>query len=376
MSDQANLFCLLSPPGAGAIATFALRGPRVWSVIRERFAPLSPAVNLPETPDVGSVWPGRLGEDARDDVVLAVKASDPAPWLEVHCHGGAEVIRLLHDLFVSRSLRACTWQEFEANAGTPEWQIAAKEMLLQAPTVRTAAILLDQYHGAFWEALARIITSFEQKDACAFAHLERLARWTELGRHLVTPFRVGIAGAPNVGKSSLVNALAGYSRSIVSPTPGTTRDVVTASLAIDGWPVDVFDTAGLRQTGETLENEGMRLARSALDNADLVLWLLDGSASPVYAEKKWPRVLTVINKIDLPPAWNWDEIEACRLSAKTQEGLTALCQRIAATLVPEAPPPGEAMPFNSSWAERVEGAKAAAQSGDWEAACELLRWQA
>src|SRR5207244_11945531 len=76
--------------------------------------------------------------------------------------------------------------------------------------------------------------------------LDELARYAGVGRHLTAPWRVAVAGAPNVGKSSLVNALAGYQRSVVAPTPGTTRDVVTALLAIDGWPVELADTAGLR----------------------------------------------------------------------------------------------------------------------------------
>src|SRR5206468_2220750 len=110
-------------------------------------------------------------------------------------------------------------------------------------------------------------------------------------------------GAPNVGKSSLVNALAGYQRSIVAPTPGTTRDVVATTLAIDGWPVELSDTAGLHGEGEQLERAGMARARAAAAAADLCVWVLDGSAAPVWLGPEITAPLTVINKIDLPPAW-------------------------------------------------------------------------
>ena len=105
-----------------------------------------------------------------------------------------------------------------------------------------------------------------------------LARYAPLGRRLTAPWRVVVAGPPNVGKSSLVNALAGYQRSIVAPTPGTTRDVVTTRLAIDGWPVELADTAGVREATDALETQGVRLAREATAAADLCLWVLDASA--------------------------------------------------------------------------------------------------
>jgi tRNA modification GTPase len=72
----------------------------------------------------------------------------------------------------------------------------------------------------------------------------------DLGRHLTRPWRVVVAGAPNVGKSSLINALAGFTRTVVTAVPGTTRDVVATAAAIDGWPVELIDTAGLRLTGD------------------------------------------------------------------------------------------------------------------------------
>src|SRR5207244_7282248 len=87
--------------------------------------------------------------------------------------------------------------------------------------------------------------------------LEALVRYVDVGRHLTAPWKVAVIGPPNVGKSSLVNALAGFQRSIVAPTPGTTRDLVTTLIAVDGCPAGLIDTAGLRDARGSSEGAGI-----------------------------------------------------------------------------------------------------------------------
>src|SRR5262249_37691339 len=151
------------------------------------------------------------------------------------------------------------------------------------------------------KSLANILACLERADHETAARLlSRLAQTQRLGRHLVGPFRAVFAGAPNVGKSSLVNALAGYTRSVVSPIPGTTRDVVTTRIALEGWPVELIDTAGLPPTPDTLEQAGMARAHAALRQADPRLWVLDASGPPLLpaADIAWSGM--IVNKVDLP----------------------------------------------------------------------------
>ncbi len=109
---------------------------------------------------------------------------------------------------------------------------------------------------------------------------------------------VAIAGPPNVGKSTLINALARREVAIVSPHAGTTRDIIEVQLDLDGYPVTVIDTAGIRETDDPVEQEGVRRARARAAAADLVLWLIDAPHGEIREQGAAP-VWTVRNKIDL-----------------------------------------------------------------------------
>jgi tRNA modification GTPase len=140
-----------------------------------------------------------------------------------------------------------------------------------------------------------------------FSGVEQSARQ---GRLLRDGMTVVIAGRPNAGKSSLLNRLAGYEAAIVTPVPGTTRDVVRERIAIDGMPLHVLDTAGLRQSGDEVETEGIRRAHEEIKHADRVLFVIDAAADPnarAFTEERerFPQdvqVTLVFNKCDLATA--------------------------------------------------------------------------
>src|SRR5204862_3686687 len=159
--------------------------------------------------------------------------------------------------------------------------IAAQALLALAGarTERTATIFLDQYRGALRKDLTAIEHDLTHgnHDTAVRALNSLLAR-ASLGLHLRQPWKVVIAGRPNDGKSSLMNAILGYQRSIVWHEPGTTRDVLTATTAIDGWPLELIDTAGLRvgravpaDSADPIESEGIARARAQIAAADLTI---------------------------------------------------------------------------------------------------------
>ncbi|OWK36646.1 GTPase [Fimbriiglobus ruber] len=353
----------LTPAGTGAIATLAVVGPRAWAVVRGRFRPAG-GKPLPEAPSLHQFWFGTLGDGAGDEVVVAVKQVEPEPRVEVHCHGGRQVVRWLTDQLVKDGCVEARWQELLELAGP--FDARAVEPLTRAPTVRTASILLDQYHGAFTRAVVSILATLDRGDvAGATAGLVELHQHGSVGRHHVEPWKVVIAGPPNVGKSSLINALAGYQRSVVSPVAGTTRDIVTTVVALDGWPVELTDTAGLRATADELEAEGVERARRAFADADFVVWVMDATdPNPVRPGPADGSPLLILNKTDLPTACALSEGETpLPVSATTGAGIAELAAAIVRSLVPEPPAPGAAVPFTPWLADQMELAVTAAASG-------------
>ena len=162
------------------------------------------------------------------------------------------------DRLSERGCEPMRWQDWLRETAADPIRAAAQIALAEAPTARTAAVLLDQFHGALahvrfercWMPPRRRLANGEQRSMRS----SPIAAWACISRQ---PWRVVLAGRPNVGKSSLMNALVGFQRAIVCDLPGTTRDVVTATTAIDGWPIQLADTAGLRETRDEIESAGV-----------------------------------------------------------------------------------------------------------------------
>ena len=159
--------------------------------------------------------------------------------------------------------------------------------------------------ACFESSLQALVSSAPADLSAAAAQIRDWLTWAEFGLHLTQPWRVVLAGRPNVGKSSLINAILGYTRSVVFDQPGTTRDVVSAPTAIDGWPIELSDTAGLRESADPIESAGVERARATLGAADLAIVLVDISQPASQSDRaiiaEHPRALVVAHKCDLAP---------------------------------------------------------------------------
>jgi tRNA modification GTPase len=180
---------------------------------------------------------------------------------------------------------------------------------------------------------------------------------------------VAIVGRPNVGKSSLLNALAGFARSIVFDQPGTTRDIVAAEIALRGWPVRLVDTAGLRDSNCALESAGIGLAREQIGLADCRLIVVDTSRPPEPEDfdllAAWPNAIVVANKTDLVDVWvDRTPPGAWRISSLTGSGVDSLAEAIAESLVPRVPDSGTPIPVTRRQVDLLQQAKAALAEGD------------
>ncbi|MBR0239294.1 MAG: GTP-binding protein [Thermoguttaceae bacterium] len=349
MSKPCTLFCRLTGSGPGALATTALWGDGAADVLNSCFHPKGKTT--PGTMDLSAVLFGQLidpeaPEETGEDVVVA--RTDETGFV-IHGHGGAAAVARTARIFSQLGAEESDVERWRIHQNVSEENRKILAMLEQAPTYRTASILLDQYNGAGRRTQERIAQlRADGKDAQAQELEKRFYETKAIARHLLSPWRVVFSGRPNVGKSSLLNAILGFQRSIVNAQQGTTRDLVQAQTTIDGWLFEFVDAAGIRETADELEREGVNRAKNAIAKADLVVRLFDDADSMTTIERARTiesfRVdvptIDVMNKCDLVATPQTDE-SVLRVSAVDGAGIETLLQAIVQTLVPNPPRPGE-----------------------------------
>jgi tRNA modification GTPase len=385
--NAGTAFSVLTPSGRGAVAVIGVAGSQATSVVNQFFVARN-GRPLDEQPLSKLIY-GHWGSE--DLIVFRRDESS----LEVQCHGGSQSVSAIVTDLVAAGSREIPWQEWVAGGNETSISTEAQIALAEAASFRTAEILLDQWHGALERELDAIGEQLQNgEQSTAEKRLAKLLSTAEFGQHLTRPWRVVIAGRPNVGKSSLINALVGYERAIVFDQPGTTRDVVTASTVIDGWPISLSDTAGLHGSEDEIEKAGMKLARERLATADLVLWMLDATQidepnalasgdGVINVESGIPEAsafgsaltlpakqLLVLNKIDRVNAVEFAGVIAT--SAVTGTGIDELLTAISNQLVPMVPAKGDAVLFTERQKVAVTDALWSCRQGDVRGAAETV----
>ena len=354
--DQ-TIFALSSGRAPSAIAIVRVSGPRAGAVLNGLAGKL-PAPRLATCALIRDV-----GQRPIDDAVVlwfpAPASATGEDVAEFHVHGGRAVLAALFAALAAfDDLRPAEPGEFTRrafeNGKLDLTEAEGLDDLIHADTDRQRRQALRQLKGLLgdrardWraqiiEASALIEAGIDFSDegdvpaeliAPALAKIKALLSEIEevlaaqgQSERLRDGLVVAIAGPPNVGKSTLINQLARRDVAIVSPHAGTTRDVIEVQLDLDGYPVTVIDTAGIRETDDPVEQEGVRRARARAAEADLVLWLADAAAAPVHHDGDAPLWL-VRNKIDLVVGWvEGGEMRArreFRISARRGDGLPEL----------------------------------------------------
>jgi len=373
MSPEPLRATLLTPRGRGAVAVVRAWGPDATAFVARMFAPATGGSLEKFAPErivfgrwYGAASPTSSDADIGEELVVCRRAADE---VEIHCHGGAAASTAILAALEAAGCAIVPWSDWSAECSVDRIQSEANEALAEARTARTAGILLDQHAGALSRAVNAILVALSSGVATeAKRLLDALMARLAVGRHLVAPFQVVLAGRPNVGKSSLINALVGYERSIVFDRPGTTRDVVTAATVFDGWPVELSDTAGLRDSADLLERAGMNAARRRLVDADLIVLVFDATEPWASADDKLraenPDALVVHNKIDRLAGELLERPAGLELSAATGRGVEELIRTITLRLVPQSPQSGEAVPFTERQRLLLAEATAALAQGD------------
>lgn len=361
MTDSSLTAAVWTPSGRGAVATVRVCGG--LAVLSPKLAQVFRAASgreLIDTP-IQQIAFGVWGREETEDVVVCRTSEETC---EIHCHGGDAAVRRILDDLRSVGCEIVDWRsQLEEDRGV--WEREHVEALARATALRAAGWIAAQagrMEPAIAE-LAELVASGKRELAASRAN-EMLA-WANFGRHLTTPWEVVLAGRPNVGKSSLINALVGFERSIVFDEPGTTRDVVTADTVLDGWAIRLSDTAGQRGSARDLEAAGIERAREAFAKADARLLLIDVSQPPHDDDWQlladWPDAIVVAHKIDLPNAWGESlPTKAICVSSLNRMGLDELSSLLVSRLVPMLPSADAVIPLTRHQVQELERLASAA----------------
>ncbi|WCM39607.1 tRNA uridine-5-carboxymethylaminomethyl(34) synthesis GTPase MnmE [Thermus antranikianii] len=361
MTLKDPICAIATPLGKGAIGVVRLSGEGALEVASRVWRGKDPRKLKGGRFTLGEVVDPETGEVLDQALLLVFRA--PRSYTgedacEFHTHGSMAVLRRVLEALVKAGARLAGPGEFTfrayMNGKLDLAQAEAVLALVEAEGDLARRQALRSLEGSF----SRKIAALEDRLLSLLAHIQALLDYPEEGveplearkvigevleeveallaqarssRLAQRGARLALIGAPNAGKSSLLNALLGYERALVSPIPGTTRDYLEAPLELFGIPLVAVDTAGIRDTLDPLERAGVERALRIAEEADLVLYVADRSAPRPSLPPLPPRTLKVATKADLPPLW--EDAEFIPVSSVTGEGLGQLKEAIREALL-------------------------------------------
>ena len=376
---QDTIAAIATPLGKGAIGVIKISGEDALPILKKLFKPKSSRCAF-ESRRVyyGEIVDPRTGEPV--DEVLCVYMKAPYTYtredvVEIYAHGGPFLLRKILELVLLSGARPAKPGEFTLraylNGRIDLAQAEAIHELISARSEEALKLALRNLKGGLsqkirplreklFDILVQLESSIEfpEEDIDPKGYeeiarmiedeilpvIEELIRAYDQGRIYKEGIALVLAGKPNVGKSSLMNALLNEERAIVTPVPGTTRDFIEEEALIEGMPVRLVDTAGLRMTEDPVEKIGVERAKKKLKEADLVIWMGDASCLPdeedkkIFTELSHYNFLAVVNKIDLEPNFlaEWENFfknlgvgEWLKISVREGKNLELLRKKIA-----------------------------------------------
>ena len=362
-----TIAAIATPLGEGGLAVVRLSGAAALAIADHCFVPSGKNSTKPSQAPTHTIHHGKMVQRGKiiDEVLVAVMRAPRTltreDVVEITCHGGLLPAKMVLDAVLESGARMAMPGEFTKRAflngridlaqaeAVADLIHARTELALTAANEQLAGKLsqrINELRDDMIKILAHVEAhiDFPDEDIApdtkaqllqrlenAVAFMDELLRTANEGQILRRGIRAAIVGRPNAGKSSLLNQLLGHDRAIVSAIPGTTRDTIEETANIRGLPVVFVDTAGLRESGDEIEIEGIRRSRATLAKAELILHVLDNSDSLTQADENYlaefsgKKRILVRNKIDLSKKLSLPNdlqtVDVCCLSGKGMENL-------------------------------------------------------
>lgn len=375
-----TIAAIATPPGEGGVAIVRISGSQALDVAERVFS--SPVRSFAShTAHYGQVRnaKGEHIDDALALVMLGKRSYTGEDTVEIHCHGGSLITRRVLDTILQAGARLARPGEFTfrayLNGKLDLAQAEAVQSLISAKNDKALDAAEAQLNGAlskkiesYQRRLTRVAAILEawvdfpeeglefasMDEVCADladikSEMEKLARTFHDGKIVHDGLSICLVGSPNVGKSSLMNALLDKERAIVSHIPGTTRDIVEDHLRLNGLHIKLMDTAGIREADDLVEREGIRRSQEAMKQADLVLLVLDCTRglpkedSALLQQLPKAKTVAIWNKSDLPHSTlpELDFSQTVKVSATKRIGLEELHAAVDKLIWKEGPPSKE-----------------------------------